>query len=76
MLFIGIPNERNQFLFKNGDYNQLEVSGDSTILTTKSFSIEMKLLVKIQKYMSLNEEEKDLPGNKIIIDYQNYLCNQ
>ena len=49
MLFIGIPNERNQFLFKDGDYNKLVVSGDSNnILLQNILDIEMKSLVKFK----------------------------
>ena len=60
MLFIGIPNERNQFLFKDGDYNKLVVSGDSNnILLQNHFRIEMKFISKIQNIVSTNEEEKD-----------------
>ena len=74
MLFIGIPNERNQFLFKNGDYNQLEVSGDSNnILLQNHFKYRNEVISEIQNIVSSNEEEKITLRNKIIIDYQNYL---
>lgn len=74
MLFIGIPNKRNQFLFKNGDYNQLEVSGDSNnILLQNHFKYRNEVISEIQNIVSLNEEEKITLRNKIIVDYQNYL---
>ncbi len=74
MLFIGIPNKRNQFLFKNGDYNQLEVSGDSNnILLQNHFKYRNEVISEIQNIVSSNEEEKITLRNKIIIDYQNYL---
>lgn len=74
MLFIGIPNKRNQFLFKNGDYNQLEVSGDSNnILLQNHFKYRNEVISEIQNIVSSNEEEKITLRNKIIFDYQNYL---
>ena len=74
MLFIGIPNKRNQFLFKNGDYNQLEVSGDSNnILLQNHFKYRNEVISEIQNIVSSNEEEKITLRNKIIVDYQNYL---
>ena len=74
MLFIGIPNESNQFLFKNGDYNQLEVSGDSNnILLQNHFKYRNEVISEIQNIVSSNEEEKITLRNKIIINYQNYL---
>ena len=74
MLFIGIPNKRNQFLFKNGDYNQLEVFGDSNnILLQNHFIYRNEVISEIQNIVSSNEEEKITLRNKIIVDYQNYL---
>ena len=60
MLFIGIPNERNQFLFKDGDYNKLVVSGDSNnILLQNHFRHRNEVISEIQNIVSTNEEEKD-----------------
>lgn len=74
MLFIGIPNESNQFLFKDGDYNKLVVSGDSNnILLQNHFKYRNRVISEIQNIVNNNEEEKITLRNKIIINYQNYL---
>ena len=74
MLFIGIPNERNQFLFKDGDYNKLVVSGDSNnILLQNHFRYRNGVISEIQNIVSTSEEEKAILRNEILVKYQKYL---
>ena len=74
MLFIGIPNERNQFLFKDGDYNKLVVSGDSNnILLQNHFKYRNGFISEIQNIVSTSEEEKAILRNEILVKYQKYL---
>lgn len=74
ILFIGIPNEKNQFLFKDGDYNKLVVSGDSNnILLQNHFRYRNEVISKIQNIVNTNEEEKVILRNEILVKYQKYL---
>ena len=77
MLFIGIPNERNQFLFKDGDYNKLVVSGDSNnILLQNHFRHRNEVISEIQNIVSTNEEEKAIQRNEILVKYQKYFFKE
>ena len=74
ILFLGIPNASNQFLFKNGDYNELVVSGDSNnILLQNHFKHRNGIISEIQNIVSSNEEEKIILRNEILNKYQKYL---
>ncbi|MDC3133588.1 TlpA family protein disulfide reductase [Bacteroidota bacterium] len=74
ILFLGIPNASNQFLFKNGDYNELVVSGDSNnILLQNHFKYRNGIISEIQNIVSNNEEEKIILRNEILNRYQKYL---
>ena len=74
ILFLGIPNVSNQFLFKNGDYNELVVSGDSNnILLQNHFKHRNGIISEIQNIVSNNEEEKIILRNEILNKYQKYL---
>tara|TARA_B100001057_G_C22848219_1_gene949917 strand:+ start:421 stop:1560 length:1140 start_codon:yes stop_codon:yes gene_type:complete len=74
ILFLGIPNVSNQFLFKNGDYNELVVSGDSNnILLQNHFKHRNGIISEIQNIVSNNEEEKIILRNDILNKYQKYL---
>lgn len=74
ILFLGIPNASNQFLFKNGDYNELVVSGDSNnILLQNHFKHRNGIISEIQNIVSNNEEEKIILRNEILNRYQKYL---
>ena len=74
ILFLGIPNASNQFLFKNGDYNELVVSGDSNnILLQNHFKHRNGIISEIQNIVSNNEEEKIILRNEILNKYQKYL---
>ena len=73
VLFIGSPNERNKFLFTNGEYNELVVTGDSTnILLQKYFRFRNNIISQIQSINTPNEEEKIIARNSILINYQYY----
>ena len=74
ILFLGIPNASNQFLFKNGDYNELVVTGDSNnILLQNHFKHRNGIISEIQNIVSNNEEEKIILRNEILNKYQKYL---
>ena len=49
ILFIGLPNKRNEFLFKDGSYENLEVTGDScNIILQNHFKYRNDIISKIQ----------------------------
>jgi thiol-disulfide isomerase/thioredoxin len=74
VLFIGSPNERNKFLFTNGEYNELVVTGDSTnILLQKYFKFRNNIISQIQNINTPSEEEKIIARNSIIMKYQSYI---
>ena len=74
ILFIGIPNSSNQFLFKNADYKNLKVSGDSNnIILQNHFNYRNVIISEIQNIISTNEDEKTILRNEILVKYQNYL---
>jgi peroxiredoxin len=74
ILFIGSPNERNKFLFTNGEYNELVVTGDSTnILLQKYFKFRNNIISQIQNINTPSEEEKIIARNSIIMKYQSYI---
>ena len=51
ILFIGVPNKKNQFLFEDGDYAKLKVSGDSiNIVLQNHFKYRNDIINKISKY--------------------------
>ena len=74
VLFIGSPNERNKFLFTNGEYEELVVTGDSTnILLQKYFRFRNNIISQIQSINTPSEEEKIIARNSILINYQSYI---
>lgn len=74
ILFIGIPKTSNQFLVKNGDFNQLVVSGDSNnIVLQNHFKYRNEVIGEIQNIPSTNEKEKTILRDKILVKYQVYL---
>ena len=74
VLFIGSPNENNKFLFTNGVYEELVVTGDSTnILLQKYFKFRNNIISQIQSIKTTNEEEKIIARNSILINYQSYI---
>ena len=74
VLFIGIPNERNKFLFTNGEYEELVVTGDSTnILLQKYFRFRNNIISQIQSINTPSEEEKIIARNSILLNYQSYI---
>ena len=74
VLFIASPNESNKFLFTNGEYEELVVTGDSTnILLHKYFKFRNSIISQIQGINTPNEEEKIIARNSIIMNYQSYL---
>ena len=74
VLFIGSPNERNKFLFTNGEYEELVVTGDSTnILLQKYFKFRNNIISQIQSINTPNKEEKIIARNSILMNYQSYI---
>ena len=74
VLFIGSPNENNKFLFTNGVYEELVVTGDSTnILLQKYFNFRNNIISQIQSIKTPNEEEKIIARNSILMNYQSYM---
>ena len=74
VLFIGSPNESNKFLFTNGVYEELVVTGDSTnILLQKYFKFRNNIISQIQSINTPNEEEKIIARNSILMSYQSYI---
>jgi peroxiredoxin len=74
VLFIASPNESNKFLFTNGEYEELVVTGDSNnILLHKYFKFRNSIISQIQGINTPNEEEKIIARNSIIMNYQSYI---
>ena len=74
VLFIGSPNESNKFLFTNGEYEELVVTGDSTnVLLQKYFKFRNNIISQIQNINTPNEEEKIIKRNSILTSYQTYI---
>lgn len=74
VLFIGSPNESNKFIFTNGEYEELVVTGDSTnVLLQKYFKFRNNIISQIQNINTSNEEEKIIKRNSILINYQTYI---
>ena len=74
VLFIGCPNESNNFLFTNGVYDELVVTGDSTnILLQKYFKFRNGIISQVQNIKTTDEQEKIILRNSIITTYQSYL---
>ena len=74
ILFIGVPNKSNQFLFQEGDYSKLKVNGDSiNIILQDHFKYRNGIISEIQKINNLNDQEKIILKNNIIAKYQEYL---
>ena len=74
VLFIGSPNESNKFLFSNGEYEELVVTGDSTnILLQKYFKFRNNIISQIQGINTPREEEKIIARNSILMNYQSYI---
>ena len=74
VLFIGCPNESNKFLFTNGEYNELVVTGDSTnVLLQKYFKFRNNIISQIQSINTSSEEERIIARNSILTNYQSYL---
>ena len=74
VLFIGSPNESNKFLFTNGEYEELVVTGDSTnVLLQKYFKFRNSIISQIQNINTPNEEEKIIKRNSILTSYQTYI---
>ena len=74
VLFIGSPNESNKFLFTNGEYEELVVTGDSTnVLLQKYFKFRNNIISQIQNINTSNEEEKIIKRNSILTSYQTYI---
>jgi peroxiredoxin len=74
ILFIGLPNKSNEFLFKDGSYENLEVSGDScNIILQNHFKYRNDIISKIQAINNSLDEEKIILKNNVIIKYQEYL---
>ena len=76
ILFIGVPNKKNQFLFEDGDYTKLKVSGDSiNIVLQNHFKYRNDIISKIQRINNLEDKEQIILRNNIILNYQQYLKN-
>ncbi|MDA9809476.1 TlpA family protein disulfide reductase [Flavobacteriales bacterium] len=74
ILFIGLPNKSNEFLFKDGSYENLEVTGDScNIILQNHFKYRNDIISKIQAINNSLDEEKIILKNNVIIKYQEYL---
>ena len=74
ILFIGVPNKRNQFLFQEGDYSKLKVNGDSiNIILQDHFNYRNGIISEIQKINNLKDQEKIILKNNILVKYQEYL---
>lgn len=74
ILFIGVPNKSNQFLFLEGDYSKLKVQGDSiNIILQDHFKYRNGIISEIQKINNLNDQEKIILKNNILAKYQEYL---
>ena len=74
ILFIGVPNKSNQFLFLKGDYSKLKVQGDSiNIILQDHFKYRNGIISEIQKINNLNDQEKIILKNNILAKYQEYL---
>lgn len=74
ILFIGLPNKSNEFLFKDGIYENLEVTGDScNIILQNHFKYRNDIISKIQAINKSLNEEKIILKNNVIIKYQEYL---
>ena len=74
ILFIGVPNKSNQFLFQEGDYSKLKVNGDSiNIILQDHFKYRNGIISEIQKINNLNDQEKIILKNNILAKYQEYL---
>ena len=74
ILFIGVPNKSNQFLFQEGDYSKLKVNGDSiNIILQDHFKYRNGIISEIQKINNLKDQEKIILKNNILIKYQEYL---
>ena len=76
ILFIGVPNKKNQFLFEDGDYAKLKVSGDSiNIVLQNHFKYRNDIINKIQSINNLEDKEQIILKNNILMNYQQYLKN-
>ena len=76
VLFIASPDESNKFVFKNEDYSELDVSGDSTnILLQEYFKYRNGIISQIQNINSSSQESKTIAQNLIITKYQEYIRN-
>ena len=74
ILFIGVPNKSNQFLFLEGDYSKLKVQGDSVnIILQDHFNYRNGIISEIQKINNLKDQEKIILKNNILVKYQEYL---
>lgn len=74
ILFIGVPNKSNQFLFQEGDYSKLKVQGDSVnIILQDHFNYRNGIISEIQKINNLKDQEKIILKNNILVKYQEYL---
>ena len=74
ILFIGVPNKSNQFLFQEGDYSKLKVNGDSiNIILQDHFKYRNRIISEIQKINNLKDQEKIILKNNILVKYQEYL---
>ena len=74
ILFIGVPNKSNQFLFLEDDYSKLKVQGDSkNIILQDHFKYRNGIISEIQKINNLNDQEKIILKNNILVKYQEYL---
>ena len=74
ILFIGVPNKSNQFLFQEGDYSKLKVKGDSiNIILQDHFKYRNGIISEIQKINNLKDQEKIILKNNILVKYQEYL---
>ena len=74
ILFIGVPNKSNQFLFQEGDYSKLKVNGDSiNIILQDHFKYRNGIISEIQKINNLKDQEKIILKNNILDKYQEYL---
>ncbi|MAW83983.1 MAG: hypothetical protein CL832_06160 [Crocinitomicaceae bacterium] len=74
ILFIGVPNKSNQFLFQEGDYSKLKVNGDSiNIILQDHFKYRNGIISEIQKINNLKDQEKIILKNNILVKYQEYL---
>ena len=76
VLFIASPDESNRLVFKNEDYSELDVSGDSTnILLQEYFKYRNGIISQIQNINSSSQESKTIAQNLIITKYQEYIRN-